>query len=748
MKEEDLSFHFNGLCRTCKYKTDCRDDASKRKRLGALADISLADEAKIRNLLATRDPKERKASEIEDIEDLITSKAGELADTPIWKDVSRIFKVRNRRNSDLKVVGAKSVVIDAWRETQDSKTGVPKFLVADGLRPELPAHEDFSLFISLLFNPNADDFVLSETAEAMETGAVFESLAGYALLLIPRDKSDRPGHAQFSTTPKEENAEPATKPSQQAINLAQSLVKDIYELLVPFVDKDSWDEEERKKGTERNEEPKRPKTKDLTRLQTFCWSNTEASFLNRLLTAAAIAIDEPGAATWKKSREHVRLCVASLVSEPCILLGKIVPNQLDCDYAGNILEVIREAMNANGKSVPKLHSRKLTSILGCTSKEGAEEKVKEFTSKTQDPHFPRIIAMEDTLRSLGTISVPGYSDLSDYLTAYKIASVSTNDELLGHWKQQKTETLEGSIKTRLDSISLLLDKIRTDVGDKLLYPAPPFKPSLLTYVIDPNIKRLWFMSEYELLCELRDLHAKRSNPRNGLLLKYEGSRDLGQKSLFGGTDLWAKKFAIVDAPWEFFETGSEPMYDCVLVRDSVVDGEQRDAVSLMEGQLDPKGLLSFGDLREHSKSLFSTNAKIKSEFTIAYIHDIDFENKKCELVTSFFANPKYGDTFRLHKRVLNKNHGRVLKTLWTADQADSTSVFRDLIANPDAFGPKGSKAPSNADLWIESSNAIEKTWNQFYTLGGKDIEEKVFKMKPSQRSAYKRFAESGLTVIW
>lgn len=103
LPRERVKWHFNPLCRTCPFESDCRSRAIQEQTFGSMPNISLAEADTLSSLLAILHTSQ--ANDMTDIEELHTlfkdlPRMGHLANTfpSTFRKAKRILGIPNRTN--------------------------------------------------------------------------------------------------------------------------------------------------------------------------------------------------------------------------------------------------------------------------------------------------------------------------------------------------------------------------------------------------------------------------------------------------------------------------------------------------------------------------------------------------------------------------------------------------------------------------------------------------------------------------
>ncbi|KAF9486004.1 hypothetical protein BDN70DRAFT_902787 [Pholiota conissans] len=144
---EDVNWHYNPLCRGCRYEPDCKSRAVKEKRIGIMPNISIDDAKILKSLLRVAQPSPH-LTDIEDLHEIIDSPArlDQIANMSptILKKAKQILLLPKKKKGILE----SPVVEAALRQ---------KVQVVSRRNYTCPGREDVAVVVSLVNDPSSSN---------------------------------------------------------------------------------------------------------------------------------------------------------------------------------------------------------------------------------------------------------------------------------------------------------------------------------------------------------------------------------------------------------------------------------------------------------------------------------------------------------------------------------------------------------------------------------------------------------------
>jgi hypothetical protein len=491
----DVPWNFTPLCRGCPFEPVHRARALDEGALGAMPNLSVADQEALRGLLGlarARFPLGADASDIEDLhllfKDASNVDALEREFPSSVKKAKRILRVPARARRTLSAPSPYPKYKGKDKSKDDiAATDTPSALVEAArtrtaqLIPRrnfsLPAHEDLALFLSLVLDPATD------------------RVARFSL-------------AVFARAPELALGDPRL---QNQAGGADALVHALAAALRAVL-----------------------ALEPAVRAQTYVFSGAERAALQRHLVDAALS-SATQTETDAKAAADVRLCVGALCEGAALLATAIQPPVL----SGALLDFLRRkgglskgelraclgriGADAEG-TVDELRARlegeieRLKRLGGRGgASEGAEEETRGGKRAGERPtvgELPRVVVLKREIERLVALPVPGYWELPECAAALLGAAAGgacpSDDAICEAHAAARADTAAALLAARNRTMRLVLREVRARVqsagGGLLVNAARPLTADFMDLCEQPHIRKLFYMQQVRRLARRTTRH--------------------------------------------------------------------------------------------------------------------------------------------------------------------------------------------------------------------------------------------------
>ncbi|KAJ7072183.1 hypothetical protein C8F01DRAFT_1243260 [Mycena amicta] len=677
---EDLQSHLNPLCHGCPFESDCTERTIQGGKLGTMPNISLAQVEILRSVIEiSRSDNGPSTTDIEDLHHLLGDPA-QMRKIEL-SHPSTVNKAK--RILAMRHSSLSSPVLEAAR----TRTVISRRNFT------LPRREDVAVIISVVIDPSS-----SKQRIAYFCMSVFSSIP--TLLW-----------------------EPVHGPESAFVSTLSSLLKDILSL---------------------NEYVK---PAPLTQIYVFS-SNEEAAIKAHLVEAALTSSSV--------SVEDLRLCIGSIVDgaallqtnfQPLVLSGALLSFDKS-QFRRPALQTLLERMNlpASG-TVDQLRSRIDAKVHDLQSQSDNNDR------RTEMGQLPRVVILKKEMESLLALPVPGSWDLVESArTLLHRGSCDRNcpsdeDILITYRHNSEKKNLSEKLEQRNASIYAVLEETRRRViGSSttiLLNQAKCLTGKFLDLCEEDNLRKLFFMSQFEVLAKLSELwKARIEGCSEAPLLEYSTTRQ--------GEHIFYLVAGTIDV------TGgggsNRAFYDYLLVEDEI------DPTSIPpEAFFDDLSLSGcLFPLNRNTKGWDNQNPIVLQKLCVANVRDVALEQNRTKVTLHTWGNSnailRRGSHYRLSPRLVDFNTSKVLSTLLELDIKASTSretnvPFLQLVVDPRSFADDALFREKGKEL-IKAEASIQSMFRRLKDLSGLEQIAGALVLKPSQHRAVQRILSSRLSVLW
>ena len=453
----NVAWHFNPLCRGCPFEDDCSSKSVEQGRIGAIADISLRDEAILRSILTLVRSKSHppQLHDIEELDETIRSRPVmqelfRFHPTTV-KKAKRILKLTDQPGNS----GAfSSPIIDAALTKRVQVIGKRIFT--------MPCDEDIALMISLVLDPTTEEV-------AAYCLTVFTSLHGTGF-------------------------------RQPVSGLADTLLDSLHQVVQHILDLNDV----------LNTPP---------RTQCYMFSHAERSALQRFLIHAALTAEDED--LQESVRVCIgALCEgASLLStcfQPLILSGALLDflGKRDERSMEDLKSCLRRlGLPTVGKTTEELRQR-IEGEVERLKQQGKRSVGSDSPSGLQDDgpgarpeigQLPRIVILKKSVEHLLALPIPGYWDLQDCHRALATNSrvVCPSDEnIYSTYIADEREDLTALLRNRNVCLYEILSESRSLVNtgqqrikDILVNEARTLTSEFMDICKQDHLRKLFFMQQ-------------------------------------------------------------------------------------------------------------------------------------------------------------------------------------------------------------------------------------------------------------
>ncbi|KAK7057619.1 AAA-12 domain-containing protein [Favolaschia claudopus] len=684
-----IEWHLNPLCRVCPFENDCTKATVENGELGSLPNISLGEVKTIRTLLGTSRSLSTPHTAVTDIEDLhqLVGDAGKL--DKIHKSFPSTLK-KAKRILAIQRSNRASPVVDAAISRQVQIIPRRNFTC--------PRREDIALVISLIVDPSS-------------------STRGFASFCI----------SIFSTIPSFQ-PQPIHGLSITFIPTLAAILRQILTV----------------------NDTVRPVP--LTQFYVFSAAEhgaLQAHLIDNALTATSV--------------DDIRLCIGALAQgasllqttfQPLLLSGAL----LNFMAKGNkselqtYLDRMGLEVSTTG-TVDELRTRIQTEIQRLQN----DGRSVDDDRRTELGQLPRVVILKKQLESLLALPVPGYWDLAE--CAFTLLPVScldrkcpNDDEIFAAYRDvDDPEALEDKLEQRNASIYAVLQNMRGRIASHnrrlLVNEAKKLTSNFMDVCKEDNLRKLFFMQQFEVLTRLSDLwKARVDGSPDAPILEYKETVQ-GAKGL---EHIFYLLSGSVDIP---ARDKDKAFFDYILTED---DNNLDDIpVEALFDDLSVAGLLF--PLNRHTKGKWdSQNATVRRKLLVADLRDITVDGHRTKVFVRTWGEWDVklvaGRHYRLSPRLVDFNTTKVLTTLLELDIAaisrrSAEVPFLQLILDPRSFGDDPEFAETGKELVKEEHN-IQGTFRQLKDLDAAGGAAGALVLKPSQHRAVQRILSSRLSVLW
>ncbi|TFK44927.1 hypothetical protein BDQ12DRAFT_695260 [Crucibulum laeve] len=701
---EDVSWHFNPLCRGCNYETQCRSRASNEGEIGSAPNISIDDARSLKDLLQISFSTSllSEYDRLTDIEDLHTliAKPGALnildrSSPSLTKKARRVLGLPRKR----RVVKSSvfSPVIQAARSN--------KIQVIPRRNFTCPSEEDVAFVISLILDPSSPG-----------TNVEFFCIT-----------------AVGSTT-----LEMPTVTHGTGASLIAALARYIRTILT---------------------------LAPIPRTQFYVWSAIEqASLQSHLINAALISVNDADVRLCIGALAQG----ASLLQttfQPLLLSGALLSflskgKMLKADYQA-CLE--RMDLSTTGK-FEELRQR-LDDEIRKIQLEG-ESLFENGDHRREFGQLPRVVVLKKEVESLLALPTPGYWELPDCArvllagdSSLPPSSCPSDEEIFRLYKMESSlEPLQGSLLQRNDYIYSVLAALRSRVASHdgpflLVNEAKVLSSKFMDLCRQDTLRKLFFMQQFEVLSKLNELWKSRIDGcPDAPVLEYKTTTQ-GAKGII-------HVFRLVSGTVDIRGDKDQAFYDHILVEDvsEDSDSDKEIPVEALFDDLAVSGLLF--PLNRYTKANWQLQHPIvQRKLAVVDLKNVTVQGDATTVSLHIWGTWEVGFDrdrhYRLSPRLVDFNTAKSLAALFELDLQCSThqenpsaglQTHHDLPFLRLILDPKSFDAIEDASQYLRIENDMQRLFRDLRDLGNTSAGALV--LKSSQHRAARRILSNRLSVIW
>ncbi|KAJ6593412.1 hypothetical protein B0H19DRAFT_921449 [Mycena capillaripes] len=684
-----INWHLNPLCRGCPFEPDCEKRTVEDGELGSIPNISLSQVTTIRSLLGISRGISTADTVVTDIEDLhlLLSDAGKL------DKIQNLFPSTLKKAKRILAVQRSSLVSPAV-EAARTKT----VHVIPRRNFTCPRREDIAVVISLVVDPTS-------------------SARGFATFCI----------SVFSSIPSFQ-PEPFHGSDTTFISTLTTILRQILPL-----NETVW---------------------PVPLTQFYVFSAGEQAALQAHLIDNALT---------STSVDDIRLCIGALAQgvsllqttfQPLLLSGALLNFMIKGRKTELQAYLDRMGMHVSTSGTIEALRQRIQQEIQRLQDEGRSS---DDDRRTELGQLPRIVVLKKEVESLLALPVPGSWDLAECaFTLLPPASLDRrcpNDEdIFNAYKRNACqEALEDKLEQRNSSIYAVLQNMRTRIsssGGKLLVnDARKLTANFMDVCKEDNLRKLFFMQQFEVLAKLTDLWKAR----------IEGCPDapvLEYKETVQGAKGLEHTFYLLSGPLDIPNGDKDKaFYDYIMTEDDT--GRDDIPVEALYDDLSVAGLLF--PLNRNTKSKWDAqHPVVRRKLLVANLRDIAVDGQRTKVTVQTWGGWDVrlvvGHHYRLSPRLVDFNTTKILSTLLELDIAatttwDSEVPFLQLIVNPRSFGDDPEFVETGKQF-VKVENGIQSTFRQLKDLETSGGAAGALVLKPSQHRAVQRILSSRLSVLW
>ncbi|KAF7315520.1 AAA-12 domain-containing protein [Mycena indigotica] len=678
---EEIPWHLNPLCRGCPFEAGCTQRTVDEGRLGVMPNISLAQVEVLRTMLGVSSSGGSGTTDIEDLHRLLGD-SNEMRKL----ELSHPSTARKaKRILAMRKSAATSPALEAARTRAVQVIPRRNFT--------FPRREDVSVVISVVIDPSS-----SKQRIATFCISVFSCIPTLAW-------------------------EPVSGPESAFIETLSSLLNNILSL---------------------NEYVK---PTPLTQIYVFS-SSEEAAIRAHLIEAALTSSSV--------SDGNLRLCLGTLVDGAALLQTNFQPLVLSVallsfnksQFKRHALQILLERMDLPiTGTIDEMRARIEAKIQELQTQGGSDDK------RTEMGQLPRVVVLKKEIESLLALPVPGYWDLAECAHVLLPAgscdrACPTEEDILAIYRREtKADTLVERLEQRNASIYAVLQETRRRVvgfkGTMLVNVAKPLKAEFLDICHEPNLRKLFFMQQFEVLAKLSDLWKSR----------IDGCPDAPVLEYHGTTAQGTHAFYLISGNIDISGSKERSFYDYLLVEDETdVTGVPPEALF---DDLSLAGCLFPVTHAVRAQRWDTQSAVVVAKVAVADVCDVLLVQARTRVVLKIWGKSpsaflRRGAHYRLSPRLVDFNTSKVLSTLLELDVKASTHFelssvpFLQLVVDPRSFA-----SDTRGKELVKKEAGIQSAFRQLRDLGtGPDDPAGALVLKASQHRAVQRILSNRLAVLW
>ncbi|PPQ75118.1 hypothetical protein CVT26_008296 [Gymnopilus dilepis] len=704
LPDSQVRWHYNPLCRGCRYEPECRRRAMDDGELGSLPNISLEDFKVLKELLrisraSFHRPSDQRLPDIEELHELFEDRAkiDFLSSHPsTFNKAKKVLAIPKKLLSNRLKIYSPIVEASRGKEIQALKV-IPR------RNFRCPSKEDIAIVISVIDDPS----------------------------------SPSRGGDYFCVTVHSEQARIIRPPI--LVRSPGDLISKLADLIRSVESLNS--------------------VHSANTCQFYIWSTNEHAALQNTIIQAALG-SEIG-------REDIQSCIGALFEgasllqttfQPLLLSGALISflarkRRTKADYK---VCLERMGLSTDG-TINTLHARLASEVLKLQHVSGYEGRRKVLAEP------PRIVVLKTEIERQLALPVPGYWCLQECVRFFLPSArpCPSNEQIFTACKKTDNgEALEDLLNHRNRMIYQVLQVFRglakTERTSFLVNKAVPLAPRFLDLCKEVSIRKLFFMQQFEVVSKLSELWQSRIDGcPDAPVLQFQ---DVAQGP--SGVELVFRLISgIVDVPRRDRVC---PLFDKLLVPETARSAYDDDSLPV-EILFDDLGVadLVFPLNSRTRDNWAKQDHSVQQELLIADVQNVCLsDDREHTMVTirvwgTGCLEFREGKRYRLSSRLVDFNTSKILSNLlemdilWESRERSSQIVdhmhaglpFLQLITDSKSLG-----LLPMAKQYLKAELKIQKQFCDLMDLGNVSAGSLV--LKDSQHQATRQILANRLAIIW
>ncbi|PPQ78064.1 hypothetical protein CVT26_015466 [Gymnopilus dilepis] len=699
---EEVKWHYNPLCRGCRFESKCRTRALDEGKIGSMPNISIEDAKVLEDLLqmsrvASRRPLEKQLPDIEELHKLFDSdtQLHYLASSPaILRRAKQILAIPKKSSSVQGNVRSPAIEASRSKEIQ----------VVPRRNTRCPSREDIAIVISVIDDP-------SSPAKG----------AKYFSITVHSEKACIVRSPVFTSS------------SIGLISKLGNLIRSIQSL-----------------------RPQRT-------CQFYVWSSSEYHTLQNTIIEAALTSNLPRediAACIGTLSEGASLLYTTF--QPLLLSGALLSfltyrnqSRIECETCLDRMGLSTEGTIESLQERLRDGIRKLQEAGRSSDPEGRRAELGQLS---------HVVVLKREIKRQLALPIPGHWDLQECVHLFLPSAdpCPSNDEILVAFKNVGTddEYLHELLNYRNRMIYHVLQAFRnyaTTINGTpyLVNEAKVLSPQFMDICKEEQMRKLFFMQQFEVLAKLTELWQSRIDGcPDAPVLEYQEANQ-GQH----GTELVFRLVSgIVDIP---ALEKDYPLFDKLLVQtaQNPTSDDEDIPVEILFDDLAVSGIVF--PLSKYMKTKWTKqDQRVQKDISVADVRNVfpsrDSQHTMVALRVWGAGQLEFreGETYRMSPRLVDFNTSKILATLLEIDvlwdctrkasqrgELHSDIPFLQLITQSDHLA----ELPM-AKRFLKTENEIQELFRDLRELG--NISAGSLVLKPSQHKAAQRILSNRLSTIW
>ncbi|KAF8963694.1 hypothetical protein BDZ97DRAFT_1819948, partial [Flammula alnicola] len=706
LPSERVKWHYNPLCRGCRYEPECRTRAQDEGRLGSMPNISIDDAGALKDLLrisfvSALPNRDESLSDIEELHELVANPA-KLEDIArssptVVKKAKQILSLPKRVR--MKKGAAQSPIVEAARTHE--------IQIIPRRNYTCPSREDIAVIVSIVNDPSSPNL----------------------------------GGDYFCITPYSEN--PSIKLPSSILCPANEVIAKLATLIRSLA------------------------ASGIYTSQFYVWSSAEQALLQSHIINAALtssADDNDIRLCIGALAEGASLLQTTF--QPLLLSGALLSFLGKGRKTKEEYKACLTRMGLSTEGPTEVLRKRIDNEVRRMQDESAahpgyEERRKEFGQ------LPRVVPLKKEIERQLALPIPGYWDLPECVSALLPSEgvCPSDEQIFTAYKRLKYgKSLHDLLVRRNWLIFSILKDFRARAvsvtGHSLLVNGGKIPSTKFMDICrEPHTRKLFFMQQFEVLAKLTELWQSRIDGcPEAPTLEYCNV----VQGVNGPEYIFRLLSGTIDVP---ATDRDYAFYDKLLVLDTPdLSSNEESCENLpVEALFDDLGVsgLVFPLNRYTKASWGQQDPRVQRELVVADVRNVytDQEKRGTMVALRTWGNwqvlLKAGAVYRLSSRLVDFNTTKILSALFEIDLRWSSEAdmyededngphdvpFLQLIINPTSFG----KIPS-AKKYVKAENDIQKLFRDLKGLGNNVAGSLV--LKASQHRATQRILSNRLSVIW